>query len=593
MLTQLRQQSQSFLIYILFGILIVVFIFFFGPQAEGWQPGQATRDPSQWAARAGTQEATGQEVTLWMLRQERYGLLDDDALSNPGVRREAATQILEQLMLEDRARGAGLRASESEVTEYITSKQNTDLPLFSDRSGTFTYERFQSGVSQGLGASPATYRRAKGRELVVNRYIDFLNAQVKVSDKAVRAAWDRAKRTWNLEYVKIDPADYADQAGTPTAEEGEAYAKANADEVAKYYEANKRTYDNEKEVRVSRLLLRVKKDGGDTAKADTRKALEALRVKATAEGADFEAIVKESSEGAFKDAGGDMGWQVKGNADYAFFAALEKGTVSEIKESPFGLWFVRATDVKPAVKRSLDEVRGEIGAILAGTGKRKAAARKVADEMLAQLKAGKPFAEVAPPLAPATPDAPDDEGEKKDDGEAKADGEETAAVDEEPPPAPEPQVKVTGAFNEDRPAWKEIPGIGESEALARQLPTLTAEKPLVDSVLEVGDALYVVKLRERKEPDAANFAEEKKLYETRLSRGLSEQFFGRWRDTVYGPTRGRALQARFGGRSGALLASLPAPGTSSTARLNDKAYPPAAPAPAKSAGAPVKLTPTN
>ncbi len=574
MLTQLRQQSQSFLIYILFGILIVVFIFFFGPQAEGWQPGQQTRrDPSEWAARAGAQEASGQEVTLWMLRQERYNLLDDDALANPGVRREAATQILEQLMLEDRARSAGLRASESEVTEFITSKRTGDLPLFSDRSGTFDYKRFQSGVTQGLGASAATYRRAKARELVVGRYIDFLNAQVKVSDKAVRDAWERAKRTWNLEYVKVDPADYADQAGTPTPEEGAAYAKANADEISKYYDAHKRTYDNDKEVRVSRLLLRPAKGSDDQAKAELRKQLEALRVKATADGADFEAIVKESSQGAFKDAGGDMGWQVKGNADYDFFAALNKGDVTEIKESPFGLWFVHAADVKPAVKRSLDDARDEIGVILAQTGKRTAAARKVADEMLTQLKAGKPFAEVAPPLAPAKPE---NEEQETPEGETPEDGEEKV---EEPPPAPEPQVKVTGAFSHDRPAWKEIPGIGESETLARLLPELTAEKPLVEQVLEIGGALYLVKLRERKEPDPAKFSTEKKIYQNRLSRGLSDQLFGRWRDTVYGPTRGRALQARFGGRSGALLASLPAPGTTSTARLNDKAFPPVAVAP--------------
>jgi len=569
MLTQLRQQSQSFLIYILFGILIVVFIFFFGPQAEGWQPGQAGTNPADWAARAGQQEASGQEVTLWLLRQERYGLLDDDALSNPGVRREAATQVLEQLVLEDRARAAGLRASEEELTEFITSKRNNDLPLFTDRSGTFDYKRFQSGVSQGLGASPMTYRRAKARELVIQRYLDFLGSQVKVSEKSVRSAWDRAKRTWNLEYVQINPADYADQAGEPTPAEGAAFATANADAVSKYYDEHKGEYDRDKEVRVSRVLLRTPKDD-DAAKAEVKKKLEALRTKAMAEGTDFAALVREGSEGAFKDAGGDMGWQVKGNSDYEFFAALKANEISEIKASPFGLWFVKATGVKPAVNKPLATVRDEIGVILARTGKQKAAARKVAEQMLAQLRTGKAFEDVAPPLpAPAPePEAAGEDGEKQ-------------ATSEAPPP--EPQIKATGAFNVDRPAWKNIPGIGESETLARKLPSLTKENPLVDEILEIEDALYVVKLRERKEPDPKKFGDEKTVYEKRLARGLNDQLFGSWRDFVFGPTRARSMQLRFGGRSGALLASLPAPGATSTARLNDKAFPVAAAAPLKGA----------
>ncbi len=568
MLTQLRQQSQSFLIYILFGILIVVFIFFFGPQAEGWQPGQSPASTSEWAARAGSQEASGQEVRMWLGRQVRYGLMESEDVANPGVRREDATQVLEQLVLEDRARAAGMRAGDSEVTEFITSKKNGDLPLFTDRTGNFSYDRFKDNVSQGLGGTPAVYRRTKERELVVNRYVSFLGAQVKVSEKAVRAAWDRAKRTWNLEYVQIKSEEYAEQAGEPTAEEAGAYAKANADAVKKYYEDNKREYDHDKEVRVSRLLLRTAKGATTEAKAELKKKLEGLREKALAEGANFDALVKSNSEGAFKDAGGDMGWQVKGNADYAFFSGLEKGAISDVKESPFGLWFVRAADVKPAVKKSLDDARTEIGTILARTEKRKAAARKVAGEMLAQLKAGKPLEEVAPPLPAPAPEPKE--------------GEEAS----EPPP-PEPQVKVTGSFNADRASWKEIPGIGESEKLAKMLPKLTAKNPLVDEVLEIGDALYVVRLRERKEPDPAKFADEKKIYENRLKRQLNDQLFGSWRDFVYGPTRNRAIQMRFTGRAGALLASLPAPGTSSTARLNDKAFPIA------SATASTKKAPSN
>ncbi len=578
MLTKLREQSQSFLIYILFGILIVVFIFFFGPQAEGWQPGQVTRNPTEWAARVGELEAPRQEVTLWMLRQERFGLLDDQQLSDDGIRREAATQVLEQLALEDRARKAGMRASDNEVTAYITSKDNPDLPLFSDRGGNFEYKSFQTGVTQGLGATIPVYRRAKERELVVNTYVDFLASQLRVPEPAVKEAWARAKLTWNLEYVQVNPEDYADQGAEPTLEEGSAWAAAHAKEVSEYYEANKKKYDHGKELRVSRLLKKVPADGGDEAKAKVRAELDALRAKAQEEGTDFAALVQESSEGAFKDQGGDMGWQVEGNADYAFFASLEAGQVSEIKDSPFGLWFVKVTEVKPAVKKSLEEAKAEIGQALAREGKKQDAAKKVAEEILAQLKAGKSFAEAAPPLPAPAPAEP-------------AAGEGTS---EEPPP-PEPRVKATGAFSADRPDWNTIPGIGESPALAARLDALTAKAPLVGEVLEIDGSFFVVRLTERVEPDEAKFAEERGVYETRLRRQLGGDFFGRWSDHVFGWTRNRLMQKSFGGGAGgALLASLPQPGEGA-AQLNETAFPkpaaPAAAAPGLPPGVKIQLPP--
>ncbi len=556
MLTKLRQQSQSFLIYILFGILIVVFVFFFGPQAEGWQPGGGNAITNDWAARYDGEEVSSKEVRMWMLRQERFRQLDRDGLNNPVLKREAATQLLEQLVLEQRARKMGIAVGEEAIAEHIASKRNEDRFLFADRAGEFRYQAFVDGVTQGFGSSLDTYRRHKERKLVVDRYMTFLRAQVKVSEREVKAAWALATESWNLAYLEFDPATYSAEVAAPTAEDGAAFAKANAEKVKKYYEDNKKTYVHGKEVRVRRILLRVGKDADDAAKALVRSKLQGLLVEAKAPNADFAAIAKKSSEGSFAKQGGDMGWQIEGNADYDFYAKLEKGALSEIKESPFGLWFAKAEDVKPALKRSLEEATNEIGLELAKVEGARKAAKAAADAALAKVKGGTKLAEavaVKPAPAPA-PEGETPEGEKPV---------------SEPPPSP---VKKTGSFNGDRFDFASIPGIGKSAALAKKLDGLTKEAPLVGEVVEVEDKFFVVQLEERVKPDEAKYAEEREQHENRLKGRRVQALFGNWSDFVYGATRQRAAFRAFGGGGGAVLASIPAPGTGG-AQLNSIAYP--------------------
>ena len=76
MLTDLREKSQSFLVYILFGILIFVFIFFFGPQADGLMQGQTRPvDPNDWAVQVNGEEIPVREIEVSVRRYERSPFL--------------------------------------------------------------------------------------------------------------------------------------------------------------------------------------------------------------------------------------------------------------------------------------------------------------------------------------------------------------------------------------------------------------------------------------------------------------------------------------------------------------------------------------
>ncbi len=560
MLTDLRQKSQSFIIYILFGILIVVFVSF-GPGTEGCGGGRvaSTQLRVGWAAEVNGEEIDQREVEA-VLRRQVSDIRDDAEVAT--LRRQVLMQLIDLAQLEQRARASGLAVSDDELNDYIMDKErNPDFPFFADRDGKFDYKQYTAQVQQNFGTNIATYRKLKEQELVVRNYLAFLEGQVKVSEPEVREAWERAERKWNLEYVAV-PAEAAAQVPEPTAEEGAAFAAANADKVKAYYDEHKKEFDRGKEVHIRRILVKVPEGGDAAAKDAAKKKAEALLAEARAPGADFAKLAREKSEDYYKDYDGDMGWQAADNTnehDFAIYDKLAQGQISDVVDAPIGFWFVKVEEIRPAVKKSLDEARDEIGRLLAREEARKKVARGRAEALLAKAQETGSLQAAVAAVAPAAP---------------PTEGGEAAPADPAAPTALE--VRETGLFSADRPAWDRIPGIGESKELAKRLPDLTAEKALVDTVVEADDKFVVARLKERVEPDASQFAGQKTEVEDRLRRFRQMQLFGSWEILLFGPAQQRDLFLKFS--RPALLASLADPTKDANIRINDEAFPPPAPA---------------
>ncbi|MGC6418770.1 MAG: SurA N-terminal domain-containing protein [Bradymonadia bacterium] len=548
MLTDLREKSQNFLVYILFGILIFVFIFFFGPQADGFQPNAPTpRALTGWAANVNGEDVTVQEVNLAVFRDKAYNrAFPDDSDGIAQLSRAAARQVAEQTILAQQARKMGISVSNEELTKFILSDQNErDIGFFRDRDGKIRVDELRTILSGSLGTSPEVYRKAKRRELLVRRYMDFLVASVKVSEAEVKEEFDRANRSWNLEYVSVDPATLRADVPTPNAEAVAAYRKANEADVKSYYDANVSEYKRDKEVRVSRVLIRKPKDKKDTAGiAKAKEKAAALLEKAKAEGADFGAIAKESSEGWFKTrgTGGDMGWQNSKRPGYDVFKALAKGQVSDLQEDQGWFYFVKATDIKPALDKSLDSVADEIASSLIV----EAAAKKIA----------KTNAEAIYQKAVKTGEL---KAQSKKADEAVADGTATTTADapeneQAMPKVVEDPLQTTGPVKENRRDWSQIPGIGKSDAVAGALAGLTKDAPLIKQVVEAEGKFYVVRLKERTEPKAEDFAKEKQSLKGRLLAGRAFELFGTWNELLFGlpsnrqrATRGAMTKDLFAG----------------------------------------------
>lgn len=574
MLTDLREKSQHFLIYIAFGILIFVFIFFFGPQSEGCQARQGAEvQRIGWAATVDGTDVSQQEVEVILRRWLGFTSTDMPAAELTRMRRDALLQIVDQTFLAKRAASAGLAVSDDDINKYIVIKgENPDYGIYAKRDGKFDYPRFNDMVQQHFRTTVDEYRRIVARELLVRKYVDFLGNQVQVSEPEVREAFDRANRKWNLEYLAFDIDTLEGDAAAIALSEadGLAYADAHGEDVKKYFDDHKAQYDRGREVRLRRITVKLASDVKPEDKVAAKTKIDELLTAAKAEGADFAALAREKSEDTFKDDGGDMGWQSQDNTspeNYTLFSKLEAGQFSDVQESAFGYWFVRAEEVKPAIKKSISEAKTEIGVALATLAKKKDAARAKAVDALAKATAGVSFNEILTPKvegpAPKT--------------KAKVEPEVAEADEPEAPAVPE-----TGDFSDDRPEYDSVPILGTAPKIVARLSDLSAEKPLIEEVIEQEERFLIVRLKARSEPAEADWTQKREEFTSRLRQRRKMAFVGPWEQFVLGSPKNRQMILQLG--SSGLLGSLPDVSTDPRVQINAEAFPNTdAPAPASAA----------
>ncbi|MGE3400993.1 MAG: peptidyl-prolyl cis-trans isomerase [Vicinamibacterales bacterium] len=131
-------------------------------------------------------------------------------------------------------------------------------------------------------------------------------------------------------------------------------------DVQAYYNQNIQQYQTPEQVRASHILLST----AGKNEAEVRARAEGILAQAKAPNADFAALARQYSEDeASKVNGGDLDYFGRGQmvAEFENAAfAMEPGQVSDLVQSQFGFHIIKVADKRPAVTRTLDEVRAQI-----------------------------------------------------------------------------------------------------------------------------------------------------------------------------------------------------------------------------------------
>ncbi|MET0643412.1 MAG: SurA N-terminal domain-containing protein [Candidatus Binatia bacterium] len=506
MLDVLRKRKRSWIIIFLLGLIIVVFIAFYG--------GNKFRDPSSLdIAEVNGEVITQREFALHYQKElERYremfkGSLTPELEKNLNLRGSLLEQLIEKRLVLQEARHLGLAATDEDLMTAIA--QVPDFQV----NGRFNKDRYLQ-LLRASRINPGQFEDEQREQLTIQRLYSMLVHAVHVTEAEVRDRYRFEQGKINLYFIRLPTASYLSEV-KPTEEEIKKFYDRNKEllkeplkvqveylsypfdrfsssaqitdkEVEDYYQAHRESrFHKPKEVKARYILVRVPPGADAKQKTDAQTRANRILTEARA-GKDFAQLAKKESEDSTAAKGGEVGWltqaQLPSPLDKAVFN-LAKGEISNVIESPTGFHIVKVEDIRDEKTQSLKDATAEITrALKAEKGKREAA--KLADRDREKALSGNDFAKL---------------------------GQESGVA-----------VNVTRPFTNG----EILPEVGQSPEFYKTALSMSSKD--ISPVIEGTNAYYVLKLKQRSEPavppfDAARSNIEKSLKESKAHEMLQQK----------------------------------------------------------------------
>lgn len=380
MLDLMRRKASSWLIKVLFAVIIVVFCF--------WGVGSWQENKSNRAAVVNGQMITiedfrqAYDAQLNRLRQIYGNQMDDKFLKAANLEEQAINQLVERALMLQEAQKMELAVSDRELADRIAA-----IPWF-QRNGRFDNELYMR-VLDSNRMTADTFQTVQRQDMVIDRLRSLVVDHVKVADIEISERYQYEQAQVDVDYVFFDPEAFKDITLTDEKVQGfydkkkedykteplrqvhyiefdpDNYAKSvvlNEDQVQEYYDMHTDEFKKEERVTARHILFKLDPDADDETVAAAQKKAEDL-LKEIREGKDFAEMAKKHSEGPSGPRGGDLGsfkrkTMVKPFEDAAF--ALSAGEVSEPVRTRFGWHLIKVEKNEPARTMALDESTKDI-----------------------------------------------------------------------------------------------------------------------------------------------------------------------------------------------------------------------------------------
>lgn len=315
--------------------------------------------------------------------ESQMGEVFNQLAANPDYmkhfRRGVLDRLIDQALIDDKARSLGLRVSDEQIKQAIVA-----MPEFAE-NGKFSNDRYLQLIRRA-GMTPEMFRDSLRQDMVRQQ----LMGAVLGSEFALKGEAEQLDRLYNqtrdLRLIRLAASAYVDGIEVSDAEVEQFY-KANSarfmnDETVKvdyllldaanlgknikvteqdaqdYYDQHQDLFQRPERRQVAHILIPFGKD----EKAAEQKA-EAVLAKAKA-GDDFAALAKADSSDTFSaKKGGELDWFEKGVMDPAFekaaFALAKAGDLSAVVKSPFGFHIIKLLAVEPAKTKPFVDVMSD------------------------------------------------------------------------------------------------------------------------------------------------------------------------------------------------------------------------------------------
>jgi peptidyl-prolyl cis-trans isomerase D len=380
MLSLMRKHAGTWMIKIILGAIVVVFVF--------WGVGSYTSRRSGWVA-----DVNGTIITLddyrasytTLIEQVRRSFgnnLSEELIQTLQLRKRALDQLIDRSLMLQAAEKFKLTVSDEELAESIRN-----IPAF-QTAGVFDSRLYINALSSNK-LTPETFEIQQRDSLIIDKLRAFISGNIKVSDLEARQWYKWNNAEVDTDYVIFEPRQYKDI--KPTDEEirdyfdqnknsyktdpqikarylyfkpadYEAKATVSEEDIREYYEGNPEKFKTSKTVEARHILIKVDANAEAEAVETARARIDAIFNMAK-EGQDFAGLAKKYSEGPTKTKGGYLGaftreTMVKPFADKAF--SMKAGEISEPVRTQYGWHIIKVEKINPEKTLSLSEAEGDI-----------------------------------------------------------------------------------------------------------------------------------------------------------------------------------------------------------------------------------------
>lgn len=375
MLSFLRKNAGTWLIKVLLGAIVLVFIF--------WGVGSFRERGEGWAAKIDGEPISYEQYNQTYTQmvesyRKAYGQqFNDELVKMLNLRQKALDQIIDRQLLLREADRRGLLVTDEELSDTVRN-----MGVFQE-DGLFNAKRYKSLLAANR-LTPEMFEASQRDMMRIEKLQKLLTSELEVSEPEIQQwfAWRHAKT--KIAYVRIQPKHLENV----VVEEADikAYYDAHPQEfrieekrsvqyvefpISRYvskvqvsdedirddYESRLKEFETPKTVEARHILFRVAKDATDAEVEKARKkAMDVLKL--AKGGKDFAELAKKYSEDPAKANGGYLGAFKKEDmvapfSEKAF--SMEPGTISDPVRTPYGWHIIQVEKVHEAHQQSLEE----------------------------------------------------------------------------------------------------------------------------------------------------------------------------------------------------------------------------------------------
>lgn len=354
-----RWSLKSAIAMVLFGAIILVFVFF------GF--------PSKMANSGGAGSAAAVNKTLISLADLRsessrieqvYAPLFGGNLGDAQrqfVMQQALETLINQELIYQMAGKEGVLATDNEIQEIIMK----DIGAF-QKNGRFQRDLY-FGVLEANRLSPADFEQKIRKERVGIRAQKLFEASATPLMIEVSKLQALQQQKYNVAFVQVDKDIVTTKMPVAAGDvEKRMSDAAFAGKIQEYYNLNKAEFTTEEQVNAQHILIK------SDDKRNEKQALEEInKIAEMAKKEDFGKLAaKYSEDQGSKDKKGELGYFGRGKMDPEFENAAftqKPGEVGKPIKTMFGYHLIKVLDKKAGGQKSFDSVKSEIARKLVAT----------------------------------------------------------------------------------------------------------------------------------------------------------------------------------------------------------------------------------